>query len=98
MAGVGPLERNVLLNAAAAHAERLRSLGVEPAPARLDLPGAARDVQVEHVLWVLDRVHEHVAAGDVGKAERWLCFAQGVLWSLGHLSIDECRALNRGEG
>lgn len=91
------LAPDVLIVAAHTHAEHLRKLGVEPQRAHLDQPGAARDVQREHCLWMLEEVVALVGEGDYGKAERWLCFAQGVLWSLGHHSIDDCRDLNRGD-
>lgn len=43
-----------------------------------------------HVGWMLDQISDL----DDAKAMRWLCFVQGVLWTLGRLTIDEAREHN----
>jgi hypothetical protein len=50
--------------------------------------------EIEHVAWMLNEI----VSGSVtdSKAERWLCFAQGVLWCHGFYSIDQMREDNRG--
>jgi hypothetical protein len=55
--------------------------------------GGAHGPLLDHVAWMLA---ELVKFDDRGKAIRWLCFVQGVLWSTGHLTIDEAREHNRG--
>jgi len=49
--------------------------------------------QLSHALGML----QEIVNGNVAdsKAERWLCFAQGVLWCHGMYSIDEMREHNR---
>ena len=66
-------------------------------------PGAAK----QHLRWMIGQVREQLShGGDVGsrmisKAERWLCFIQGVAWTLGWSdfksgpSIDDFRDDNR---
>jgi hypothetical protein len=52
---------------------------------------------LEHALWMCDEIEfTLLTAGQVGKAERWLCFIQGILWMTGLCSIDEMRDDNRG--
>ena len=47
--------------------------------------GEQRDA---HVRWMLQALN---ADTPVFRAMRWLCFVQGVLWTLGRLSVDEAR-------
>lgn len=54
-----------------------------------------RIVSLTHVLWMCSIIEEQVSEGTYGKAERWLCFIQGVLWMNGVCSIDEMRNDNR---
>lgn len=52
--------------------------------------------QLNHLLWMT-----HEARGFVdkkpAKAERWLCFIQGVLWREGYYTIAEFSEDNRSE-
>jgi hypothetical protein len=60
-------------------------------------PVAAR----QHLNWMIPQVREFVVEGALAKAERWLCFIQGVAWTLGWSdftsgpSIDDFRDDNR---
>jgi hypothetical protein len=51
----------------------------------------------EHVLYMLARVDEFMAAGRREKAMRWLGFVQGWLWASGMSSIDDLKNANRPE-
>jgi len=48
-----------------------------------------KDEQRDHVLWMLDEIPKMPTA-DRGKANRWLGFVQGWLWTKGW-SIDQMR-------
>lgn len=39
------------------------------------------DVQLSHVLFLCEEIPKLIDAGRERKAERWLCFCQGVMWS-----------------
>ena len=54
-----------------------------------------RESSLNHVLWMCNIIEEQLKEGEYGKAERWLCFIQGVLWMNGICSIDEMREDNR---
>ncbi len=47
-----------------------------------------------HVLWMCAEVRTFLADGRREKADRWLGFIQGVLWKLGHYTIDAMRGHN----
>jgi len=48
-----------------------------------------------HIRWMCYTAYSFIEFNqDTRKAERWLCFAQGVLWSFGVSSIDEFRKNN----
>jgi hypothetical protein len=49
-----------------------------------------------HARWMCGEILSLLIQGKVEKAERWLCFVQGVLWVNGICSIDEMRDDNRG--
>jgi hypothetical protein len=54
-----------------------------------------REKSLNHALWMCTVIEEQVKDGKAEKAERWLCFIQGVLWMNGICSIDEMRDDNR---
>jgi len=60
-------------------------------------PAGAR----QHLNWMIPQIRSFVAEGSLAKAERWLCFIQGVAWSFGWSeftsgpSIDDFRDDNR---
>lgn len=45
-----------------------------------------------HAKWMCVKIHD---MDDEGKAMRWLCFVQGVLWMTGRRTIDQMRDDNR---
>jgi hypothetical protein len=49
---------------------------------------------IQHVLWMC-REAKTFAAEKPEKAMRWLCFVQGVLWSVDGWTIDEFKDDNR---
>lgn len=50
---------------------------------------------LRHALWMTRELRKHLSGGKVEKAMRWLGFVQGVLWSLGVVSIEEMKDDNR---
>ncbi len=54
-----------------------------------------RNKSLLHVLWMCLEIEKLLQEGKRDKAERWLCFIQGVLWMNGICSIDEMRDDNR---
>ncbi len=48
-----------------------------------------------HIHWMCQEIPTIVAEGHLAKAERWLCFVQGVLWMNGWGTIDGFREDNR---
>lgn len=48
-----------------------------------------------HIKWMCQEI---ASMEDTGKAVRWLCFVQGVLWMTGRRTIDEMRNDNRSPG
>lgn len=48
-----------------------------------------------HARWMCQEIPGLVQIGQSAKAERWLCFVQGILWCEGILTIDEMREDNR---
>lgn len=56
--------------------------------------------RLNHCLWMLNEVRvlmmgTTVEDRDIAKAERWICFVQGVLWSANLRTVDEMREDNR---
>lgn len=51
-----------------------------------------------HCLWMCGEIEGMVKVGNRDKAVRWLCFIQGVLWTLGIQSVDSMRDDNRSIG
>ncbi len=47
--------------------------------------------QLRHLAHMHQQMREFVATRRHDKAMRWLNWMQGVLWSLGYVSLDECR-------
>ncbi len=67
-----------------------------------DCMSGEEDRQLEHVAYMVDEIGKFARAHRHDKAMRWFCWAQGVLWANGYLTLDECRVdvyriLNGGE-
>lgn len=48
-----------------------------------------------HLRWMCQQIPGFLAEGRADKAQRWLGFVQGVLWSLGDYSLDELKEHSR---
>lgn len=48
-----------------------------------------------HLLWMLTQIPHHLENGRHAKAERWVCFIQGVLWGNSDATISELKDMNR---
>jgi hypothetical protein len=51
--------------------------------------------RLSHSRWMCKEITLLVENGHIDKAERWVCFVQGVLWCEGLRSINEMRDDNR---
>ena len=72
--------------------------GLRPERARTDIGGLVLPTKthLKHVLWMVQEAK--LFAHDMpDKAERWLCFAQGVMWTATDSTIDEFKDDNRSE-
>lgn len=57
------------------------------------LPAAVKGLP--HCHGMLDKMEEFLKQGRREKAERWLCFIQGCLWSNGYFTIGQLADHNR---
>lgn len=53
--------------------------------------------ELGHAAWMCSQIKIFVDEGDLDKANRWLGFVQGVLWTQGFYSIFEMRDHNRSD-
>lgn len=51
--------------------------------------------KLAHIGWMCEAIPVQVLEGSIQKAERWLCFVQGILWGEGLATIDSMRDDNR---
>lgn len=75
--------------------EVLRRIGTQPVEVDKALVSPNMSKAFQHVMWMMPEVRKIVAAGKKDKAERWLCWAQGVMWFSGFFSINDQREHNR---
>lgn len=69
--------------------------GVTPTRVPSDLSRPTEAIAIAHILFLLREVPHHLDSGKTGKAVRWLCFAQGVLWAHGLAATGELKNLMR---
>jgi hypothetical protein len=75
-----------------------RALQVDPVrgdPAALNRD---KDADMRHLVWMCGQVIEFVNTQRMAKANRWIGFIQGVMWSYGVMTIDQMRQHNKPEG
>lgn len=67
--------------------------GVYP-PKRMDTEAffGDRNTVMGHAMWMCQAALDFVKEGQVEKANLWLGFVQGLLFCVGHYTIDEMRA------
>ena len=49
---------------------------------------------MEHLLWMIESSHTHIASGRTSKAFRWLGYLEGTLVSLGVMTVAEIQFLD----
>jgi hypothetical protein len=64
---------------------------------KLEQPESQRGF-LEHVEWMTHEALGFIKEGRLDKANRWLGFIQGVLWSQGIRTIDQMRQDNMPDG
>ena len=55
-------------------------------------------VVLSHALWMIYEIEKFLDEGRLEKANRWLGFVQGCLWSAGFRRIDDLKNDNRPSG
>jgi hypothetical protein len=50
---------------------------------------------LEHAKWMLEQIPQHIEDNKIDKANRWLGFIQGTLWTSGLRTIEEMKNDNR---
>ena len=101
----GVMDRNQLLSVLQKYDIWLGEMGHDPERTKTsssELPFAAMPQQLGHARWMCQTAIEFIDTGlvipeDVEKANRWLGFIQGVLWTTGVRTIDEMREDNRAQ-
>lgn len=68
---------------------------LKPERANLDSVMPANWVALNHVLWMCTEIDGFIREQRWDKANRWIGFAQGVLWITGVASIDQSREINQ---
>lgn len=71
-----------------------REDGASHLRANLDSIKPSDVVALGHVLYMCSACDNFIYAGKLDKVQRWIGFAQGVLWLTGVASIDESREVN----
>lgn len=66
----------------------------ERAPTQIGGVNLERKIHLRHVLWMVQEAKDF-AYTLPDKAQRWLCFAQGVMWTSWESTIDEFKDDNR---
>ncbi len=73
----------------------LAEKGYHPEECDIQQAELDKDLILNHVLFMCEKIISHVNAGRYGKANRWLGFQQGVLWSMGIYTIYDLMEHNR---
>lgn len=84
-----------ILNALRACNEVLSEFRIERWDAA-SLPPLDKGNQLRHASWMVSEAIKFTREGKLEKANRWLGFVQGVLWSTGQQTIEDMRQMNMG--
>lgn len=71
-----------------------RTIGADPRREMTGSKGTDRQAALHHTVWMCGQVIEFAKAQRMDKANRWIGFIQGVLWSHGVMTIDQMRRHN----
>lgn len=72
----------------------LASVGIEPQQIKKHDHVPVKYYRLRHIMWMSQQAKEFALSGNVVKAQRWLGFVQGVLWSHELRSVDDLRKDN----
>jgi hypothetical protein len=75
-----------------------RIIGLEPRRDESGFGWRDANISMGHVVWMCGQVLEFVDTQRMAKANRWIGFIQGVLWSKGIMTIDQMRKHNMPDG
>jgi hypothetical protein len=75
-----------------------RAIGLEPRRDDQGFGGKDTNVALHHAVWMCGEVIQFANTQRMAKANRWIGFIQGVLWSHGVMTIDQMRQHNKPEG
>lgn len=84
-----------ILKAADRYVAVLKAKLYEPKRHPADQPMTTRRAALDHALWMA--LELRTFTHKLAKAERWLCFIQGILWTQDGFTIEEFKDDNRGE-
>lgn len=87
-----------ILQAALTHRSFLSHTGVTPIRIDQDLLGPTHKETFAHGLWLVEQVPAFVASERLEKAQRWLCFVQGMLWAEGLVTTRALKEVMRPPG
>lgn len=56
--------------------------------------GKTTEERLEHLRWMCGEIENHIQVGRFEKANRWLGFIQGILFSIGNFSLEDLKRHN----
>lgn len=73
----------------------LEALGIAVVRHPTDKHPATETERLEHLRWMCVQINDFVQTGQHDKANRWLGFVQGSMWTHGRITIDVLRKINK---
>ena len=88
------LSREGLIKALDVHERVLKSLGHEARMLDRFMKAPSHWQVIQHAMAMCPMMRDLIAAGKLDRANRWLGFLQGLLWTQGLVSVNELRLIN----
>jgi len=73
---------------------KLLGMGFNPIEGPCDTSNNPTRVDIEHSMWMMDRIVEFIDEEDLERALNWFGFVQGCLWCCGILTINDMCSYN----
>lgn len=77
------------------YTSKLSEMGFKPIEAPDDSSNNSSRVDVEHCMWMMEKIKVFLENGDLDRAYRWFGFVQGCLWCCGVFTISEMKSYNK---
>ncbi len=74
--------------------QKLSGMGFKPIQGPIDTSNNPTRVDIEHSMWMMDRIVEFIDENDIEKVYSWFGFVQGCLWCCGIFTVNDMRAHN----